>query len=87
MQDRNRDEPHEKMKGDLICLVDEFGAAHAEKSKILHGLQYEMVGTFGASTSIDAAAVQRFATALCGRQAAEIDEQAFRADGSLFPPI
>jgi hypothetical protein len=58
------DEPHEKMKGELICLVEEFGSAHAEKSKLLHGLAYEILATFGLTTSIDAAAVERFAAAL-----------------------
>jgi hypothetical protein len=32
------DEPYERMKEDLIYLVDEFGSAHAEKSKLLHGM-------------------------------------------------
>jgi hypothetical protein len=58
------DEPHEKMKEELIKLVEEFGSAHAEKSKLLHGMEYEILATFGMSTSIDAAAVERFAQAL-----------------------
>jgi hypothetical protein len=47
----------------LVCLVEEFGSAHAEKSKLLHGIRYEMLATFGMSTSIDAAAAERFANA------------------------
>ena len=53
-----------KMKEELICLVEEFGSAHAEKSKLLHGITHEILATFGVSTSIDAAAVERFAQAL-----------------------
>lgn len=40
-------------------LVKKFGSAHATKSKLLHGLAWEIMGTFGASTSTDAAAVER----------------------------
>ena len=58
------DAPHEKMKEELIDLVEEFGSAHAEKSKLLHGITHEILATFGVSTSIDAAAVERFAQAL-----------------------
>src|SRR5438477_7579317 len=52
------------MKEELICLVEEFGSAHAEKSKLLHGITHEILATFGVSTSLDAAAVERFAQAL-----------------------
>jgi hypothetical protein len=45
---------HEK----CIELVTKFGSAHATKSKLLHGLEWEIMGTFGSSTSIDAAAVE-----------------------------
>jgi hypothetical protein len=58
------DEPHERMREDLVCLVEEFGSAHAEKSKLLHGSNYEIMATFGMSTSIGAAAAERFANAL-----------------------
>jgi len=58
------DGPHEEMKEELIELVEAFGSSHAEKSKLLHGVTYEIVATFGVSTSIDAAAVERFAQAL-----------------------
>lgn len=40
------------------------GSAHSEKSKLLHGLTYEIMGTFGMSMSIDAAAVELFRQAL-----------------------
>ena len=52
-------------KGELLRkAVEEFGGAHAEKSKIVHGLKYEAVVTFGQSVSIDAAAVENFQLAL-----------------------
>src|SRR6266581_4563006 len=41
-----------------------IASAHAEKSKLLHGITHEILATFGVSTSIDAAAVERFAQAL-----------------------
>ena len=58
------DEPYERLKEQLIDVVEEFGSMHAEKSKLLHGTRYEIMATFGMSTSIDAAAAERFAIAL-----------------------
>jgi hypothetical protein len=43
----------------LIDLVREFGGKHAAKSKILHGIEWELMATFGESNGIDAAAVER----------------------------
>lgn len=43
----------------LIELVRAFGGKHAEKSKILHGIEWELMATFGESHGIDAAAVER----------------------------
>src|ERR1700757_1352483 len=65
------DEPHEKMKERLVDLVEEFGSfdhgkSKLEKSKLLHGLTHELVATFGVSTSINTAAVDRFADVLRG---------------------
>jgi hypothetical protein len=48
----------------VVFLVEEFGSVQAKKSKLLHGIQYEIMATFGMSTSIDAAAAERFAIAL-----------------------
>jgi hypothetical protein len=59
-----KNKPHERMREDLICVVEEFSSAHADKSKLLHGIQYEIMGTFGVTTRIDAAAAERFAQAL-----------------------
>jgi hypothetical protein len=58
------DEPHEKMREQLIDLAEEFGSRHNEKSKLLLGSAYEIVATFGTTTCIDAAAVDRFAHVL-----------------------
>jgi hypothetical protein len=55
------DEPHERMREQLIDLAEEFGSRHNEKSKLLLGSAYEIVATFGTTTCIDAAAVDRFA--------------------------
>src|SRR5437868_1624900 len=52
--------PLNKSKEQLIILAEKFGSPHAEKSKILHGLEYELVATFGMSTALDNAAVLRF---------------------------
>jgi hypothetical protein len=58
------DEPHERLREQLIALAETFGARHSEKSKLLLGSAYEIVATFGVSTSINAAAVDRFAHVL-----------------------
>jgi len=44
--------------------VSRFGSAHAEKSKIIHGIGFEIMATFGSSSSIDNAAVEIFRIAL-----------------------
>src|SRR5213593_2300006 len=54
---------YERMEEHLV-LVEEYGSAHAKKSKLLHGIQFEIIATLGMSTSIDAAAAERFAIAL-----------------------
>src|SRR5437868_12011392 len=56
--------PLDQLKEELIDLVRDFGSAHAEKSKLLHGITQEMMVTFGSSVSIDAAAVEKFRMAL-----------------------
>jgi hypothetical protein len=50
-----------ELKAEIVkSYVESYGSAHAEKSKIVHGLKYEAVMTFGQSVSIDAAAVETF---------------------------
>jgi hypothetical protein len=60
--------PLERKLEDLkIWFVDaarEFGSTHAEKSKILHGIEMEAMVTIGQSNSIDSAAVETFRLAL-----------------------
>lgn len=56
----------------------EFGSAHAEKSRMLHGVLYEIMGTFGTSTSIDAAAVEVFRQALVKAGKARLLKKLFR---------
>ncbi len=53
--------PFKAVKEQLILLVKKYGSQHAEKSKLLHGLAWELMGTFGQSTTQDAAAIQRCA--------------------------
>lgn len=53
-----------KLHGSLIELVRSFGGRHAEKSKILHGIEWELMATFGQSAGIDSAAVERLRLAL-----------------------
>jgi hypothetical protein len=86
------DEPHEKMKERLIDLVEEFGSADQgksklEKSKLLHGLTHEMVATFGVSTSINTAAVDRFADVTSRQQTDQASRSHLRANYPLpFTP-
>jgi hypothetical protein len=54
----------DKLHFSLIDLVHRFGGKHAEKSKILHGIEWELMATFGSSHGIDAAAVERLRVAL-----------------------
>ena len=60
--------PHAARQGELrellITQVREFGSAHAEKSKLLHGLEWEVLATFGSSNVLDGAAVETFRLAL-----------------------
>jgi hypothetical protein len=55
-----------------------FGSAHAEKSRLLHGVTLEIMGTFGTSTSIDAAAVEIFRQALVKAHQARLLKKIFR---------
>jgi hypothetical protein len=52
-------------KADVIRkIVDSHGSAHASKSKIIHGLKFELLITEGQTLSVDAAAVEEFRLAL-----------------------
>jgi hypothetical protein len=74
-------EPHLKRLNELKTLAEEwirkFGSAHAEKSKLLRGILYEIMGTFGMSTSIDASAVEAFRLALVKAKQARLLRKIF----------
>jgi len=54
-----------ELKSELLKdLVEKHGGPHAEKSKIVHGVNYECVVTFGQMVSVDAVAVENFRAAL-----------------------
>ena len=59
---------------------DDFGSAHAEKSRLLHGITHEMVVTFGQSVSVDAAAVERFRLALLESEPSRLLKRIFLQD-------
>ena len=48
----------------LRLWAGKYGSAHAEKSKILHGVKHDVVVTYSQSVTIDAAAVENFREAL-----------------------
>jgi hypothetical protein len=68
------------MREELVWLVQEFGSTHAEKSKLLHGLEYEIMATFGMSTSLDAAAIYRFSEALIRLKQAKLLRRLFETN-------
>ena len=57
-------EPLDIKAAELREVVRQYGSAHAEKSKLLHGISHEIMCSFGQSVSIDAAAVETFREAL-----------------------
>ncbi len=73
--------PHLDRMGELKEVAERwiraFGSAHAEKSKLLHGILYEIMGTFGMSTSIDAAAVEAFRKGLVKSKQAKLLKKLF----------
>lgn len=74
--------PIAKRLGELATQAETwlvaFGSAHAEKSRLLHGVTLEIMGTFGTSTSIDAAAVEVFRQALVKAHQARLLKKIFR---------
>ena len=67
----------EKKGAELKALVSDFGSAHAEKSKLLHGVTHELMVTFGSSVSIDGAAVEKFRLALVKAKKARVLRKLF----------
>jgi hypothetical protein len=56
--------PLVELEEKLVELVSNFGSAHKEKSRLLHGITLEMMATFGSAVTIDTTAVERFRLAL-----------------------
>src|SRR5208283_6234653 len=71
-QDAAKDaaKPVALLKVELIELVKRFGGPHGKSSKLLHGILWELMGTFGKTTTTDNAAVERFRVALQKRHRA-----------------
>lgn len=64
----------------LIELVRTNGGPHATKSKILHGIVWEMVATFSQYTAQDATAVERFRQALVDAGLTRLMKKIFQED-------
>jgi hypothetical protein len=64
----------------LVDLVRSCGGPHALKSKIVHGIVWEMVATFSQYTSLDSAAVERFRLALVATKKTRLLKKIFSAD-------
>jgi len=67
-------------KSELIDLVRTFGGPHAQKSKILHGIVWEMVATFAQYTAQDSAAIERFRLALVASKQTRLLKKIFSSD-------
>lgn len=64
----------------LIELVSATGGPHAQKSKILHGIVWEIVATFSQYTTQDSAAVERFRQALVAAKQTRLLKKIFKGD-------
>lgn len=67
-------------ESELIDLVRNYGGPHATKSKILHGILWEMVATFSQYTTLDGAAVDRFREALITSKQTRLLKKIFSED-------
>jgi hypothetical protein len=65
---------------DLIELVKAFGGPHCTKSKILHGIVWEMVATFSQYTVLDSLAIERFRKALAEAGQTRLIKKMFKQD-------
>lgn len=72
--------PVNDLKAELIELVRSCGGPHAEKSKILHGILWEMMATFGQSMTQDAAAIERLRVALRKAKKTRLLKKLFQQD-------
>jgi hypothetical protein len=76
---RAASEELELVQKQCVELVSKFGSAYAEKSKLLHGLKWEIMGTFGASTSIDSAAVETLRSFLTANKQTRLLKRMFES--------
>lgn len=65
---------------ELIELVRRHGGPHAQKSKILHGIIWEIVATFSQYTTLDSVAVDRFRHELVMRKKTRLLKKLFTQD-------
>jgi hypothetical protein len=65
---------------ELIELVRSCGGPHGQKSKIVHGIVWEMMATFAQYTTQDSAAVERFRQALVKAKKTRLLKKIFSAD-------
>ena len=72
----------DKLHVALIELVRAFGGKHAEKSKILHGIDWELMATFGVSHGIDGAAVERLRLVLKAEKQTRLLKKLFTEEKS-----
>jgi hypothetical protein len=64
----------------LIQLVSEHGSVHGEKSKLLHGIVWEIMASFGQYTKQDSAAIERLRQALVKAKKARLLGKLFKKD-------
>lgn len=67
-------------EAELIELVRSFGGPHATKSKILHGMLWELVATFAKFSTQDSGAVERFRQALVTAKKGRLLKKLFDRD-------
>jgi hypothetical protein len=72
--------PLAEEKDRITELVRAFGGAHGEKSKLLHGITWEIMATFGKTTKVDAAAVEQLRLALVKGKKARLLKKLFMRD-------
>jgi hypothetical protein len=77
---RDAAKPVALLKVELIELVRRFGGPHGKSSKLLQGIGWELMGTFGKTTGTDNAAIGRFRTALQRRHKTALLKKLFSQD-------
>lgn len=73
-------EPVDKLEKELIELARNWGSSHAQKSRILHGILWEMMATFGQSLQLDTAAVERLRVGLKKADQSRLLKKLFQKD-------